>query len=98
MQPPLDIYSGHIHSYRGQTSVLVSPPVPCSELRHPNVMLLMAKCCGPRQQDMFLALEPLQTGSLYQLLHREQGRLSRLEAVGLVSDITRGGCSFGELL
>ena len=59
-------------------------------MRHPQLTLLMAVCCGPRQQDMFLALEPLQAGSLYKLMHKDHRRFSRLQAVGIVGDITRG--------
>ena len=38
-------------------------------LRHPNILLLMATCCGPMRQDLLLVIEPVKTFSLFQLLH-----------------------------
>jgi hypothetical protein len=46
-----------------------------SVLRHPNVLLLMATCCGPTQRDLLLVTEPVQTSSLFQLLHQFRKRL-----------------------
>lgn len=46
-----------------------------SVLRHPNILLLMATCCGPAKQDLFLLTEPVQIFSLFQLLHQFGDRL-----------------------
>ena len=61
-----------------------------SIIRHPNIVLLMAVCCGPTKADMFLAMEPLQTTSLYEQLHGQQMELSSLEAADIVYDVTSG--------
>ena len=61
-----------------------------SIIRHPNIVLLMAVCCGPTKADMFLAMEPLQTASLYEQLHGQQIELSTLEAADIVYDVTSG--------
>lgn len=59
-------------------------------MHHPHLALLMAVCSGPCLKDMFLALEPLQTGSLYAMLHYDHRKFSHSEAVGILSDITGG--------
>lgn len=59
-------------------------------MRHPQLVLLMAVCMGPRQQDMFMAVEALQTGCLYSMLHKQHRKFSQSEAVGMLSDITSG--------
>ena len=59
-------------------------------MRHPHMVLLMGKCSGPLQKDMFMVLEPLQPLSLYNILHKEHGRFSLLEAVGILCDVTSG--------
>lgn len=43
-----------------------------SVLRHPNIVLLMATCCGPAKHTLFLVLEPLMTSSLFYLLHKSE--------------------------
>lgn len=59
-------------------------------MRHPHVALLMAVCSGPRRSDMFLAMEPLQVGSLYSMIHKDHRKFSHLESIGIMSDITGG--------
>jgi hypothetical protein len=39
---------------------------------------------------MFLAMEVLQNGSLYSMLHVQRRKFSQSEAVGILSDITSG--------
>ena len=43
-------------------------------LRHPNILLSMATCCGPMKQDLLLVVEPVHTHSLFQLLHQCEPR------------------------
>lgn len=43
-----------------------------SILRHPNILLLMATCTGPMKDDLLLVVEPVQTYSLFQLLHETE--------------------------
>ncbi len=63
------------------------------DLRHPHIALLMAVCSGPCREDMFIALEPLHTSSLYTMMHKEHRKFSHSQAVSMLSDITRGRCT-----
>ena len=61
-----------------------------SIMRHPNIILLMAVCCGPTKADMFLAMEPVQMTSLYEQLHGQEIAFSSLEAADVVYDVASG--------
>lgn len=50
----------------------------------------MAVCTGPCKEHMFLALEPLQTGSLHHQLHKDHKKFSRHQIMVILSDITGG--------
>ena len=61
-----------------------------SIMRHPNIVLLMAVCCGPTKADMLLAMEPVQLASLFEQLHKQQIKLSSLEAADIIYDVASG--------
>ena len=63
-----------------------------SVLRHPNVLLLMATCCGPMKHDMFLVLEPVLTYSLFQMLHQfeETSVNCHMRRVNIACGVTKG--------
>ena len=60
-----------------------------SVLRHPNVLLLMATCCGPTKQDLLLVTEPVQTSSLFQLLHQFRERLQS-QKISIALGVSKG--------
>ena len=66
-----------------------------SLLRHPNILLLMATCCGPSKHDLLLVVEPVLTYSLFQLLHQfeESFMTSHARKVDVALGITKGECS-----
>ena len=59
-------------------------------MRHPNIILLMAVCCGPTKANMFLAMEPVQRMSLYEQLHGQEIEFSSLEAADVIYDVASG--------
>lgn len=62
-----------------------------SVLRHPNILLLMATCSGPMNHNLLLVVEPVQTYSLFQLLHKnEQSNPLWQTRVDVVCAITKG--------
>lgn len=44
---------------------------PSSNLRHPNILLLMSACYGPPLSDRCMVFEPVERGFLHRLLHFE---------------------------
>ena len=62
----------------------------CSKLRHPNIVLIMAVCCGPTVSDILLVLEPVVLGSLFTLLHRSEKKLTSREKVAVLCDVLDG--------
>lgn len=63
-----------------------------SKLRHPNIVLIMAVCCGPTKNDMLIVLEPIVLGSLFTLLHCSDKKLTNHEKVSVLCDVLDGGC------
>ena len=63
-----------------------------SVLRHPNILLVMATCCGPSKHDLLLVTEPVKTFSLFQLLHQfEDGATQfRSQRLNIARGITEG--------
>lgn len=59
-------------------------------LRHPNIALLLAVCCGPAKADMFLALEPLIPSSLHHQIHKEHQTLSYKEIANTMTGVASG--------
>ena len=76
------------------TDLMVKEMESLSVLRHPNILLLMATCCGPTKQDLLLVVEPVEPYSLFQLLH--QFKESRILRGGKRMNIACGMTS-GEL-
>jgi len=60
-----------------------------SKLRHPNLILIMAVCCGPTSQDICAMMEPtIILGSLYHVLHCDGNhKLSLYEKDCVVHDV-----------
>lgn len=59
---------------RGEQFILESSMM-CG-LRHPNVVLFMGSCCDMKTKEMFLVMEYMSRGSLYDVLHKPKVRLS----------------------
>lgn len=62
-----------------------------SKLRHPNIVLIMAVCCGPTVNDILVVLEPVVLGSLFTLLHRSDKKLTNHEKLSILCDTLDGG-------
>ena len=69
-----------------------------SVLRHPNILLLMATCCGPTKQDLLLVVEPVEPYSLFQLLHqfREGKMLHGMRKMDMAYGVTSGELTASE--
>ena len=61
-----------------------------SKLRHPNIVLIMAVCCGPSIKDILIVLEPIMLGSLFTLLHHSDKKLTDHEKVSVLCDTLDG--------
>ena len=62
-----------------------------SKLRHPNIVLIMAVCCGPTSNDILAVMEPATLGTLYNLLHHETDhKLTHYEKCCVVCDVLDG--------
>ena len=84
----------HVIKSRWTTAeLLVHEMESLSVLRHPNILLLMATCCGPTKNDLLLVLEPVHTPSLFQMLHRsEDYHFGHRERMGIMSGSIKGEC------
>ena len=71
------------------TELMVMEMESLSMLRHPNILLLMATCCGPTKHDLLLVAEPVQTPSLFQLLHQFGERLLS-QRIGIALGLSKG--------
>ena len=74
------------------TEMAVQEMEALSVLRHPNILLLMATCCGPSKHDLLLVTEPVKTLSLYQLLHHFENYLTLFHSqrISIACGITQG--------
>ena len=58
-----------------------------SDLRHPNILLLMAVCNSPDPSQQGLVLEPVERAFLGKLLHEEKTIFSEDTVLGFIRDI-----------
>ena len=74
------------------TELMVQEMESLSVLRHPNILLLMATCCGPTKHDLLLVVEPVEVYSLFQLLHRfkKSSVLHGMRRMDIACGITSG--------